>query len=91
MALHVGTQNGVDAGLVSAFATEPAEQVSVEAHGHDLFGHRHYDFGGFPELNVGGASIRISGQSFTNRATVRSAQARPVRGRGALRSYSFLP
>jgi hypothetical protein len=28
---HVGVEDGVDAGLVSALATEPAEQVGVEA------------------------------------------------------------
>lgn len=43
--LHICAQDGVDAGLISAFAAEPAEQVGVEAHSHDFFRHRQDNFG----------------------------------------------
>jgi hypothetical protein len=37
MRLHVGAQDGVDAGLIAAFAAKPAQQVGIEAHGDRFF------------------------------------------------------
>jgi len=38
LGVHVGAEDGVDAGLVAGVLAEPAEQVGVEVHGHDGFG-----------------------------------------------------
>jgi hypothetical protein len=37
LSLHIGAEDGVDAGLVSGAAAKPAQQVGVEAHGNDFF------------------------------------------------------
>ena len=49
MRFHVGAQDGVDTGLVSALAAEPSQQVGIKAHGDDFFRCGQDDFGG----NVG--------------------------------------
>jgi hypothetical protein len=36
MRVHVRAEDGVDARLVSALAAKPAQQVGIEAHGHDF-------------------------------------------------------
>ncbi len=41
--LHIGAQDGVDAGLVAALLPEPAEKVGIKPHGHDGFRRRHND------------------------------------------------
>ena len=38
LGVHVGAQDGVNAGLVAALLAEPAEQVGVEAHGNGRAG-----------------------------------------------------
>jgi hypothetical protein len=35
--LHIGAEDGVDAGLIALVLAEPAEQVGVQAHGYDFF------------------------------------------------------
>lgn len=37
LGLHVGAEDGIDAGLVASVLTEPAEQVGIQAHGYDFF------------------------------------------------------
>jgi hypothetical protein len=64
--LHVGTQDGVDAGLVAGVLAEPFEEVGVEAHGHDGFGCGQDDFGVFPEGFVRGVNLRVGGDAFAN-------------------------
>ena len=59
LGLHVGAEDGIDAGLVTGVLAEPAEQVGVEAHGHDFFWRRHDDFGGLPEFCVCGVGIGV--------------------------------
>jgi len=78
--LHVGAEDGVDAGLVAGGAAEPAEQVGVEAHGDDLFWRGQDEFGGLPELSVGGAGVGVGGEDFVNRLGAHAAQAGPVGG-----------
>jgi hypothetical protein len=52
-------QDGVDAGLVAALLAEPAEQVGVQAHGHDFFWRRDDDFGALPEICIGGMDVGV--------------------------------
>ncbi len=66
MGLHVGPENGVDAGLVARVLAEPLQQIGVEAHGHDGFGRRQDDFGVFPEGCVGGVSFRVGVDAFAD-------------------------
>jgi hypothetical protein len=54
--LHVGAQDGVDAGLVFALVPEPAEPICVEPHHHDFVRCGQHDFCGFPDIGVHGAS-----------------------------------
>jgi hypothetical protein len=88
LGVHVGAQDGVDAGLVAALLAKPAEQVGVEAHGHDGFWGRHYDLGVFPEGGVGGVSVGVPLDALAYLGVGRAAQLVPVRGNSAI---SFFP
>jgi hypothetical protein len=63
LGVHVGAEDGVDAGLVARVLAEPAEEVGVEADGDDFFGHGHDDPGVFPEGFVGGVSVGVGENS----------------------------
>ncbi len=63
MGVHIRAEDGVDAGLVAALLAEPAEQVGVEAHGHDGLGSGHYDVGVLPERGIGRMSIGVRGDA----------------------------
>jgi hypothetical protein len=79
LGLHVGAEDGVDAGLVAGVLAEPAEQVGVEAHGYDFFGHGHDDLGVFPEGFVGGVGVGIGENSTAYVGRCHAAQLVPVR------------
>ncbi len=84
LGVHVGAEDGVDAGLVAGVLAEPAEQVSVEAHGDDFFWHRHDDLCVFPEGVVGGVGVGIGKNSAADFGRRHAAQPRPVRAALAL-------
>src|SRR5258706_11313037 len=91
---HVGAEDGVDAGLVAGALAEPAEQVGVEAHGDDFFGHRHDNLGVFPEGFVGGGGVGIGKNSAAYFGRRHTAQPLPVRaarvlGKGLVRLRYF--
>jgi hypothetical protein len=92
--LHVGAEDGVDAGLIAAVLAEPAEQVGVEAHGYDFFGRRHDQLCIFPEGFVGGAGVGVGENSTAYLGRRQAAQALPVCGtrgfeKGAVRLRAF--
>ena len=74
MRLHVGAEDGVDAGLIAAFAAEPAQQVGIEPHGHRFFWRGQHHLGRFPERSVRGVRVAISGYPFTDRSRRTAAQ-----------------
>src|ERR1022692_2674722 len=80
LGVHVGAEDGVDAGLVAALLAIPAEQVGVEAHGHDFFGDRHDNLGVFPEGFVGGAGVGIGKNSAAYLGQRHAAPPVPVGG-----------
>ena len=82
--LHVGAEDGVDAGLVAALLAEPAEQVGVEAHGHDGFWRGHYDLGVFPESGVGRVSVGVPLDALAYLGVGRAAQLVPVGSNSAI-------
>jgi hypothetical protein len=82
--LHVGAEDGVDAGLVAGMLAEPAEQVGVEADGYDFFGNRHDHLGVFPEGFVGGVGVGVGENSAAYFGWGHTAQPLPVRGGRAL-------
>lgn len=86
MGRHIGTQNGVDAGLIPALLAEPAQQVRIQAHGNDLLGRWPDDFGMFPKLFVGGVRVGISSNALANFRVADTPQPLPV---GVSRSLSF--
>jgi len=90
LGVHVGAEDGVDAGLVAALLAEPAEEVGVEAHGHDGLGGGHYDGGGFPECGVGGVSVGVGGDALADLGVGEAAQLVPV-GSGAVFSSALFP
>src|SRR5712691_4692220 len=89
LGVHVGAEDGVDAGLVAALLAEPAEEVGVEAHGHDGLGGGHYDGGGFPECGVGGVSVGVGGDALADLGVGQASQLVPVGG-GAVFSCALL-
>src|SRR5271170_1781316 len=60
--LHVGAEDGVDTGLVVWVLAEPAEEVGVQAHGHDFFWGGQDEFGGLPECCVAGMGVGVGGE-----------------------------
>jgi hypothetical protein len=78
MRLHVSAQDGIDAGLIAAFAAEPARQVGIEPHGYHFFWRGQHHPGRFPECGVRGVRVGITGYPFTDRSRRTAAQARPV-------------
>ena len=66
MRFHVGAEDGVDAGLLSAFAAESTEQVGIQAQGDDFFRCGQDDLGGLPELRICGAGLGIGADVFAN-------------------------
>jgi hypothetical protein len=66
--------------LVAGVLAEPAEQVGVEAHGHDFFWRGQYDFGVFPEGGGGGAGVGIGAEGAADFCGSLTAQAGPVGG-----------
>lgn len=87
--LHVGAQDGVDAGLVAGVLAEPAQQVGVQADGHDFLRRGHDDLGGFPEGGIGGVSVRVRIDSFADCVWGQAAQTGPVGAGGAFGLRSF--
>jgi len=83
-------EEGVDAGLVAALLAEPAEQVGVEAHGDDFFGHRHDNLGVFPEGCVGRVGVGVGKNSSAYFGRCHAAQPFPV-GDGAVLSFCAHP
>lgn len=83
--VHVRAQDGVDAGLVAGVLAEPAEQVGIEAHGHDFFWGGHDDLGVLPEGSIGRAGVGVGedGAAYLGRSL--AAQAVPV---GAGRAFA---
>jgi hypothetical protein len=63
LGVHVGAEDGVDAGLVAGVLAEPAEQVGVEADGDDFFGDRYDELGVFPEGFVSGVGAGVGEDS----------------------------
>ena len=61
MRFHVGAQDGVDTGVVSALAAEPSGAGRHQAHGDDFFRCGQDDFGGLPELRICGAGLGSDG------------------------------
>ena len=84
LGVHVGAEDGVDAGLVAGVLAEPAEQVGVEAHGDDFFGDRHDNLGVFPEGIVGGVGVGIGKNSAAYFGRCHTAQPLPVRAARSL-------
>jgi hypothetical protein len=84
LGLHVGAEDGVDAGLVAGVLAEPAEQVGVEADGDDFFGNRHYNLGVFPEGLVGGVGVGVGKNSTAYLGRGHAAELFPVRAVRAL-------
>jgi hypothetical protein len=80
MRLHVGAQDGVDAGLIAALAAEPAQQVGIETHGDRFFWRGQHHLGRFPECGVRTVPVGISGYPFADRSRRAAAQARPGGG-----------
>src|SRR5436305_9152812 len=78
MRLHVGAQDGIDAGLIAALAAEPAQQVGIEPHGYCFFWRRQHHLGRFPECGIRGLRVRISGNPLADRSRRTATQARPV-------------
>ena len=78
MRFHVGAEDGVDTGLVSAFAAKPAEQVGIQAHGHDFFRSRQGDFSGLPEFRIRGVGFGIGADAFANLGWRPPAETAPV-------------
>jgi hypothetical protein len=89
--LHVGAQDGIDAGLIAAFAAEPAQQVGIEAHGDRFFWRGQHYLGRFPECSVCGVRVAISGYPFTDRSRCTAAQARPVGPAADFRRCALCP
>src|SRR5207253_945423 len=79
LGVHVGAEDGVDAGLVAGVLAEPAEQVGVEAHGYDFFGNRHDNLGVFPEGFIGGVGVGVGKNSAADFGRRHAAQLLPVR------------
>ena len=78
MRLHVSPQNGVDAGLIAALLPEPAQQIRIQPHGHDLLRRRHNYLSAFPELFISGMNIRIRLNSLADAARVPTPQSVPI-------------
>jgi hypothetical protein len=76
--LHVGAEDSVDAGLVAGVLAEPAEQVGVEAHCHDLFGDRHDEFCVLPEGFIGGVDAGVGEDAAADIGWRLAAQPFPV-------------
>jgi hypothetical protein len=74
--------------LVAALLAEPAEQVGVEAHGHDCFGHGHDNLCVFPEGCVGGVGVGVGKNSAAYFGRREAAQPFPV---GAIRAFEKGP
>jgi len=78
MCLHVGAQDGIDAGLIAGFLAEPAQQVGIESHGYHFFRRRQHHLGRFPGCGIRGVRVEISCDPFTDRSRRTASQARPV-------------
>jgi hypothetical protein len=85
---HIGAEDGVDAGLIAALLAKPAEQVGVEAHGHDGFWGGHYDLGVFPEGGIGRVSVGVPLDALAYLGVGRAAQLVPVRSNPAISFFS---
>jgi len=88
LGVHVGAEDGVDAGLVAGVLAEPAEQVGVEADGDDFFGDRHDHLGVFPEPFVGGVGVGVGEDSAAYFGWGHAAEPRPIRAALALERRS---
>ena len=64
MRLHVGTEDGVDAGLIAALAAQPAQQVGIERHGNRFFWRGQHHLGRFPECGVRGVRVGSAASPF---------------------------
>jgi hypothetical protein len=91
MRLHVGAQDGIDAGLIAVLAAEPAQQVGVEAHGDRFFWRGQHHLGRFPECGVRGVRVGITGYPFTDRSRLTATQARPVGPAVGFRGCALCP
>jgi hypothetical protein len=78
LGVHIGAEDGVDAGLVAGVLAEPAEEVSVEADGDDFFGHGHDHPGVFPEGLVGGAGVGVGEEAAAYLGWGQAAETCPV-------------
>jgi hypothetical protein len=58
---HARAKDSVDARLVSALTSKPAQQVGIEAHRRDFFRSGHHELPRFPELFVGGVRDGVQG------------------------------
>jgi hypothetical protein len=94
LGLHIGAEDGVDAGLVAGVLAEPAEKVGIEAHSYDFFGDRHDYFCVLPKGVVGGVGVGVGEDVAANISWSLAAQPIPVRagralGERSLRSRCF--
>lgn len=78
LGLHVGAEDGVDAGLVSRGLPEPAEQVSVQAHGYDLFRRGRDYFGGLPEVVVSRKGVGVCLDALADSGRPHAIEPAPV-------------
>jgi hypothetical protein len=91
MRLHVRAQNGVNPGLVAALLPEPAEQVSIQPHGHNFLRCWHYDFGALPEIFIRGLGVGVGCNPLSDAGRAHAAQFAPVRATIALRARFLRP
>jgi hypothetical protein len=76
--LHVGAEDGVDAGLVAGMLAEPAEEIGVEAHGYDFFLRGQDDLCRFPEGFVCGMGVGVCEDALADGGGAHAIQPLPV-------------
>jgi hypothetical protein len=76
--VHVRSENGINPGLVATLLAEPFQQILVQPHGHDSLPGGPDDFGVFPELHIGGASVRVRFDAAAYFGITQAAQTAPV-------------
>jgi hypothetical protein len=86
---HIGAQDGVDAGLVSALLPEPGEQVRIQTHGDNRFSRGPYHLRVFPELFIRGPHVGIGRNAAAYLDTTPFTQCVPVCTRALLNFRCF--
>lgn len=81
MRLHVGAENGVNAGLIPLLLPEPLQYIRIQPDGDNLFAARYHHFCLFPKGGVGGMGVRVRLNPCVDLCRALPAQLLPVRAR----------